>query len=215
MKTVVIFSRVSSEVDRQSTTRQIEDLRKHADANSMTIKKVYQEHISVAKTIEERTVLDSLTYCQTHKIDYCLLSELSKLGRSTLQVLRSLNILHKAGVSVYIQNIGTYTLMEDGKPNPIVSVLTTILSEIGPIEREQIHYRLQSGKQLYVKKHMKETGKSGLGCKVGYRKPLEIKAEQYKDTLKLIRHGYSITKVAKLTDVSESTVKRLKKEFNL
>lgn len=217
MKTAVIFSRVSSEGDRQSTTRQIEDLKKFADANSMAVTQIYQEHISGAKTIEERTVLsDCLTYCQTHLVDYLLLSELSRLGRSTLQVLRSLDILHKAGVSVYIQNIGLYTLMEDGKPNPIASLLTTILSEIGSIEREQIHYRLQSGKALYVKKQMEATGKSGLGRKVGYRKPTEVKAEQYKDTLKLIRSGkYSVAKVAKLTDVSESTVKRLKKEFNL
>lgn len=96
MKTAVIFSRVSSEGDRQSTTRQIEDLKKFADANSMAVTQIYQEHISGAKTIEERTVLsDSLTYCQTHLVDYLLLSGLSRLGRSTLQILRSLDILRR------------------------------------------------------------------------------------------------------------------------
>ena len=62
-------------------------------------------------------------------------------------------------------------------------------------------------------KNLAETGKSGLGRKVGYRKSLETKKEQYKETLKLLRAGYPIRKVAKLTEVSESTVKRLKREF--
>ena len=37
--------------------------------------------------------------------------------------------------------------------------------------------------------------------------------EEYKEVFKLLKAGYPIRKVAKLTDVSESTVKRLKKEF--
>ena len=62
-------------------------------------------------------------------------------------------------------------------------------------------------------KNLAETGKSGLGRKVGYRKPVEKKKEEYKESLKLLRAGYPIRKVTKLTDVSESTVKRLKREF--
>ncbi|MBQ6236900.1 MAG: helix-turn-helix domain-containing protein [Bacteroidales bacterium] len=58
------------------------------------------------------------------------------------------------------------------------------------------------------------TGKSGLG-REGYRKPKDQKAEEYKETLKLLRKGYPYRKVAKLCGVSESTVKRLKKEFEI
>jgi DNA invertase Pin-like site-specific DNA recombinase len=72
---------------------------------------------------------------------------------------------------------------------------------------------LQSGRKVYIDKNLAATGKSGLGRKVGYRKPIETKKEQYKEVLKLLRANYPIRKVAKLTDVSESTVKRLKREF--
>ena len=81
------------------------------------------------------------------------------------------------------------------------------------MERESIHYRLQSGRKVYIDKNIAATGKSGLGRKKGYHKPIETKKEQYKETLKLLRAGYPIRKVAKLTEVSESTVKRLKREF--
>jgi DNA invertase Pin-like site-specific DNA recombinase len=83
------------------------------------------------------------------------------------------------------------------------------------MERDNIYYRLQSGRKVYVDKNIAATGKSGLGRKVGYRKPADMKREEYKETLKLLRAGYPIRKVAKLTDVSESTIKRLKKEFGI
>ena len=90
MKTkAVIYARVSSSNDRQDTTRQIEDLRKYAVSQNIEIVNVFQEHISGAKKNEERQVLtDCLNYCTTHSVNYLLLSELSRLGRSTLQVLQ-------------------------------------------------------------------------------------------------------------------------------
>ncbi len=98
---------------------------------------------------EERQVLtDCLEYCTANPVNYLLLSELSRLGRSTLQVLRSLEILHEAKVSVYIQNLGLYTLQKDGKVNPIVSILITILAEMSNIERSNIVYRLNKVEEL-------------------------------------------------------------------
>ena len=101
----------------------------------------------------------------------------------------------------------------DGHENIYLAVMVSVLSSASQIERESIYYRLQSGRKVYVDKHIAETGKSGLGRKEGYRKPVETKKEEYKEVLKLLKAGYPIRKVAKLTEVSESTVKRLKKEF--
>lgn len=120
MKKAVIYARVSSTGDRQDTGRQIKDLENYAKSQNIRIVKIYEEHISGAKKIEERQVLtECLEYCKKESVNYLLLSELSRLGRSTLQVLRSLEILHEAKVSVYIQNLGLYTLQPDGKVNPM------------------------------------------------------------------------------------------------
>ena len=54
-----------------------------------------------------------------------------------------------------------------------------------------------------------------VGCKEDYRKPVEVKKKEYKEVFKLLKAGYHITKVAKLADISENTVKRLKKEFGI
>ena len=103
----------------------------------------------------------------------------------------------------------------DGRENIHLAITISVLSCASQIEREYFHYRLQSGRKVYVDKNIAATGKSGLGRKVGYRKPIERKKEEYKETLKLLKAGYPIRKVAKLTDVSESTIKRLKKEFGI
>ena len=209
MKTkAVIYARVSSSNDRQDTTRQIEDLRKYAVSQNIEIVNVFQEHISGAKKNEDTQVLtDCLNYCTIHSVNYLLLSELSRLGRSTLQVLRSLEVLHEAKVSVYIQNLGLYTLQADGKVNPIVSVLTTMLAEMGNIERSNIQYRLNSGRANYIAKGGK------LGRKKGSMKTEEKKLEEYRDTIALLKKGYSIRNIAKLQGIGISTVQRIKNQF--
>lgn len=204
----VIYARVSSNNDRQDTTRQIEDLKKYAISKNIEIINIFEEHISGAKKNEERQVLtDCLEYCTQYSVNYLLLSELSRLGRSTLQVLRSLEILHEAKVSVYIQNLGLYTLQTDGKVNPIVSVLTTLLAEMGNIERSNIQYRLNSGRANYIAKGGK------LGRKKGSIKTEDRKKEEYRDTIALLKKGYSIRNIAKLQGIGISTVQRIKNQF--
>lgn len=204
----VIYARVSSESDRQDTSRQIEDLKRYASQQNMKIVNIYEEHISGAKKNEERAVLtECLEYCRNNSVEYLLLSELSRLGRSTLQVLKSLDILHESKVSVYIQNLGLYTLQKDGKVNPIVSILITILAEMSNIERSNIEYRLNSGRKNYIMNGGK------LGRKKGSIKTEEKMKDEYKETIILLKKGYSIRNIAKLQGIGISTVQRIKNQF--
>lgn len=208
MKKAVIYARVSSTGDRQDTGRQIKDLENYAKSQNIRIVKIYEEHISGAKKIEERQVLtECLEYCKKESVNYLLLSELSRLGRSTLQVLRSLEILHEAKVSVYIQNLGLYTLQSDGKVNPIASIMVTVLAEMANIERNNIQYRLNSGRANYI------ANGGRLGRKKGSIKPEEKLREEYKETIMLLKKGYSIRNVARLQGIGISTVQRIKNQF--
>ena len=209
-----IYARVSSTGDRQSTERQVIDLTDYASRNSMTICQTSEEHISGAKKNHERPILqECLTFCMEEKVDVLLLSELSRLGRNVDEVLANIRFAKENHLNIYFQKEGISIYGCDGKENPYLTIMIAVLGTCAQMERENIHYRLQSGRKVYVDKCLAATGKSGLGRKEGYRKPVEIKKEEYKEALKLLRAGYPIRKVAKLTDVSESTVKRLKKEF--
>ena len=208
MSTAVIYARVSSTNDRQNTQRQIEDLTRFANSNDYNIIGTYEEHISGATKNENRTVLmECINYCIANKVNYILLSELSRLGRSTLQVLKSLEMLHEAGVSVYIQNLGIYTLNATGEANPIASIMVTVLAEMANIERSNIVYRLNSGRESYIANGGK------LGRKKGSVKTTEQKKEEYKEVISFLKRGYSVRNTAKLSSVSISTVQRVKREF--
>ena len=207
-RSAVIYARVSSENDRQDTTRQITDLQSYASRENIKIEKIFQEHISGVKKIEERAVLqECLDYCCNNHVQILLLSEISRLGRSTLQVLRSLERLHEAKVSVFIQNLGIYSLQADGTVNPLASIIITVLAEFSNIERSNIQYRLNSGRKQYVANGGK------LGRKVGYRKTDDEMKEQYKNAIALLKKGYSVRAVAKLEGLSHTTVQKLKNKF--
>ncbi len=193
MSTAVIYARVSSTNDRQNTQRQIEDLTRFANSNDYNIIGTYEEHISGATKNENRTVLmECLDFCVSQNANFLLLSELSRLGRSTLQVLKSLEMLHEAGVSVYIQNLGIYTLQPNGEPNPIASIMVTVLAEMANIERSNIVYRLNSGRDSYIANGGK------LGRRKGACKTTERKKEEYKEVISFLKRGYSVRNTAKL-----------------
>lgn len=217
MKRAIIYARVSSSgslESRQSTERQVIDLTDYANRNSMTISEVFEEHISGAKRNEERAVLkECIDYAISNRVDVVLFSELSRCGRAVWEVLDTIRTLKDNGINAYFQKEGLSLFSADGRESMYLPVILSVLCVCSQIERESIYYRLQSGRKVYVDKNLAETGKSGLGRKVGYRKPVETKKEEYKEVFKLLKAGYPIRKVAKLADVSESTVKRLKKEF--
>ena len=122
-------------------------------------------------------------------------------------MLRSLEILHEAKVSVYIQNLGLYTLQPNGEVNPIASIMVTVLAEMANIERTNIQYRLNSGRVNHIAKGGR------LGRKRGSIKTEEKKREEYRETIALLKKGYSVRNIAKLQGIGVSTVQRVKNQF--
>lgn len=208
MKTAVIYARVSSTGDRQTTERQVADLKKYVDINNMDLMKVFEEKMSGAK--ENRPVLnDCVEFCISHQIHTLCVSEISRLGRSTKIVVNTIDKLTKAGVNVYIQNLPLCTLNEDGQPNAISKMLTAVLSSFAEVERDNIKYRLNSGRELAKAKGIK------MGRKVGSIKSREQKSEEYANVIRSLRKGNSLRDTAKICNVSLSTVQRVKREFCL
>ena len=136
-----------------------------------------------------------------------LVTEVSRLGRSTLEMLKALDMLHKHKVSVYIQNLNIETLLPDKTVNPLSSLITTLLGELAAMERQNILDRLNSGRALYIQKGGR------LGRNPGSFKSREQKKEEYKEAISLLKKGYSIRNVAKLTGRAVSTIQTIKKEF--
>lgn len=208
MRTAVIYARVSSVGDRQTTERQVADLTRYINLNEMKLLNVFEEKMSGAK--ENRPVLsDCVEYCIANKVHTLCVSEISRLGRYTKIVVNTIDELTKAGINVYIQNLPLCTLNEDGQPNPIAKMITAVLSSFAEIERDNITYRLNSGRELAKARGIK------MGRKVGSKKTEEQFTEQYSSVIRQLKKGQSVRNTAKLCGVSASTVQRVKARFNL
>ena len=205
-----IYARVSSTNDRQSTDRQVIDLRNYAERNNIEVVKVYEEHISVAKRNEERPILcECLDYCIGNGVDMLLISELSRLGRNVDEVLANVKRCKDNNLNIFFHKENLSIFQPDGSKNPFLNIFISVLGTCAEMERDNIKFRLNSGRAKYIA----EGGK--LGRKVGSTKSVEKKQEEYKQVLKELKKGTSIRRTAKLCDVSTSTVQRLKAEFNL
>ena len=79
------------------------------------------------------------------------------------------------------------------------------LSTCAQLERDNISFRLQSGRKRYIEKGGK------LGRKVGSVKTEEQVKAEYREVISLLRKGYSIRDVAKLSGRGVSTVQRVKR----
>lgn len=207
-KTAVIYSRVSSVGDRQDTARQVRDLEILAGERNLQISKTFEEHISGAKKKEERPVLtECLDYCFANNINVLLISELSRLGRNVDDVLANVRLCKEKHLNVYFQKEQLSIFNDDGKEHPFLTIFIAVLGTCAEMERENIKFRLNSGKAKFVA----DGGK--VGRKEGYKKPDDILQEQYASVLKQLRKGYPIRMIAKNEGIGISTVQRLKKRF--
>jgi len=208
--TAVIYARVSSVGDRQNTDRQISDLLDYVEYQHLELCKIYEEHISGAKKNSERPILQqAIDFCKSNGVYILLVSELSRLGRNAFEVLATVKDLVDSGVNLYMQKEQLTLLDSEGKPTMFAPIMIATLSTCAQLERENIKFRLNSGRRLYIERGGK------LGRKVGSVKTTEQKREDHKDIISYLKRGYSVRNTAKLTNKGVSTVQRIKTEFCL
>lgn len=201
MKKVVIFARVSTNI--QDYERQVNELTALSQRNNWIVSATFCEKVSGAKKNTERKELSKMIeYLRSNNINMVVVTELSRLGRDTLQVLEVIEQLNKLGISLYIQNYHIETLTEDGRVNPMSQFLITILAEVARMERKTIRERVESG----YKNYRANGGK--VGRKEGYRKSDVDMKEQYIEEIRLLRKGISLRNISKITGTSINTIRK-------
>lgn len=199
----VIYARVST--SSQDYQRQLDELRDYATRMGYEVVREFSEKISGAKKVEEREALtDLLDYVEGNEVDKVLIYECSRLSRRAVDFLAVIERLTEQGVSVYIHQNGLETLQPDGKQNPIAQLVLGILAQFNSMERGLIRSRMESGYNHY-------RANGGLvGRKKGYRKTDDQMKAQYAEEIRLLRKGYSLANVYKLTGTSINTLRKVK-----
>ena len=203
---VVILARVST--NKQDYDRQVVELTEYCNRVGWEVAEVFANKVSGAKSAEERTeIQEMIAYIKTNDIQRVVVLEISRLGRNTLEALKVIQVLNENGVSLYIKNYNLETLNPDGKPNPVASLITTILLEIASMERLTIQERMASGRDKYIAKCRKEGVK--MGRPSSYRKSDDEYKEQYSKEISLLRKGISLRNIYAITGTSVGTLRKL------
>lgn len=199
----IIYARVSTNV--QDYQRQVTELQQYADRMGYEEVKTFSEKISGAKKVAEREAMtELLDYIEENKVDKVLIYECSRLSRRAVDFLSIIEIFNEKRISLYIHQNGLETMLPNGDVNPIATLVLGILAQFNSMERGLIRSRMASGYNNY-------RAKGGIvGRKVGYRKSDTQMKEEYAEQIRLLRRGYSLRNVAKLTHTSINTLRKLK-----
>jgi DNA invertase Pin-like site-specific DNA recombinase len=202
---VVLFSRISTA--KQDYVRQTEELKLYASSMRYTIVAVYEEIISGSKNNSERVVFtEMMNFIVQNQVKKVLVWELSRIGRNASQVLLTLDILNQNKISLYIKNYNIETLDQDGNINPMSQFMLQILNTVNEMEKNSIVARLRSGYNRHVFDLQRPVGR-----KKGYRKPDQLILDENADVIKLLRKGYSVRVIMKLTGKSSGLIQKVKK----
>jgi len=202
MKTI-IWSRVSS--ISQDNQRQIFNLKQVASEKGWIVKRVFQETVSgTVKTTERKEFNKLLQYAESNGIKLVLVSEISRIARRVVDILNTIETLHKKGIGVYVQQFNMISLV-DGKENPMVMMLLQMLSIGAELENSQRRIRQAEGIAL-AKLQNKYSGRRE-GSKANKEKLLS----KYEDIVDMLnKSDLSIRRIAGITNRSINTVRKVK-----
>jgi DNA invertase Pin-like site-specific DNA recombinase len=191
-----IYCRVSTA--DQSCERQERDLTSFAERAGYTIAGVYKETSSGAK-LDRAERKKVMALAQARGIDLVLVTELSRWGRSTIDLLNTLRELESRKVSVIAMSGMTFDLA-----SPHGRMLATFLSGIAEFERDLISERVKSGLAA-----AKARGRR-LGRQPGQRPKSDRLAPK---VLALIAEGRSYRWIARDLAISKNTVADIAKRY--
>jgi len=141
------------------------------------------------------------------KVKEVVVEELSRLGRNTIDTLTTLKSFEEKGINVVVRGMGNLQSMIDGKKNPIWNLITSVMSSLYELERENILERTEMGRKMYVMNGGK------LGRKVGSvenRKEF-LQKDKTKKIVSLLEKGKSVRDISSRLGVSTKTIVKVRK----
>ncbi len=188
-QSAALYCRVSTA--DQTCARQERDLRVFAKKAGYKIVGVYKETASGAKNdrIERKKILDLV---QARKIDVVLVTELTRWGRSMIDLFQTLQDLQAANVSLVAQT-GLQFDMRTAQGKLIAS----LMSALSEFEHDLLRERVRSGIAAAQKR----------GVVFGRRLGQRVKADRHAlSVMQLVEAGQSYREVGHRLGISKNTV---------
>ena len=207
MEKVCLLLRVSTSA--QDYEYQHSTLSELCNSKGWEIVKVFANKVSGARKNEDRKeIVELIDYVKNNHVDRVVATEISRIGRDTLEALKTIEILNEHKVNLFLANYNIETLNPNAEINPIARLILTICLEISCYERNLIRYRMKVGYEEYLKKR-KDNPKLRLG-RQGYKKQEDEYRNEYAKELTLMRKGISMRNVHQLTGTSLGTLQKIR-----
>ena len=184
-----VYCRVST--GDQSCKRQELNLAAFAERGHYDVVSVFRETESGSRTDRfERGKVIALA--RDRQIEVVLVTELTRWGRSTTDLLASLQELEACGVSVIAQ-----TGLQFDLRSPQGKLFSSLMAALAEFERDLLRERVRSG----------IAAAQGRGVKFGRQSGVRVKANRYTDrVLQLRARGQSYREIARVLRLSKNTV---------
>jgi DNA invertase Pin-like site-specific DNA recombinase len=199
----VILARVSK--SSQDFERQVAELRQVATSRAYeVVEEIVSKHTGDTNNENRPDLQRLLSLASTGAMKVLLVSEVSRLGRKTFEILKVLEILTEKGINIYVHNFKIDTLLSDGKRNPVGQLLFMFLSERARAEQEDRTERIISGLEQARRK----------GKRLGRPKGKEADKDflkRHKKVVASLQLGNSIRATMKVAGVAMATVQKVKK----
>jgi DNA invertase Pin-like site-specific DNA recombinase len=197
---------VKIKYNRTSTIQQ-EGKRFDLDKNEYDLT-LFDKGVSGKIPFSERLEGNKLTQLVNEgKVSEVVVEELSRLGRNTIDTLTTLKFFEDNGVNVVVKSMGNLQSMVNKKKNPIWNLITSVMSSLYELERENILERTEMGRKMYVMNGGK------LGRKVGTTENRSdfLKKEKTQKIVSLLEKGKSVRDISGRLGVSTKTVVKVRK----
>ena len=139
------------------------------------------------------------------KVSEIISEEFSRLGRSTGDLINTLDYFEKMSVNVRIRNLGIES-RPGGKKNPIWKILSATLSSLYELELSSILERTSIGRMVYLQRG----GKLGRPIGKGETDLQFINKTKNQKALEYLKKERTIREIAKQLDMSSRTVMKVK-----
>ncbi len=199
----VILARVSKST--QDFERQVTELRNVATSRAYeVIEEIVSKHTGDTKNENRPDIQRLISLANLGAMQTLLVSEVSRLGRKTFEILKVLEILTEQGINIYVHNFKIDTLLPDGKRNPVGQLLFMFLSERARAEQEDRTERIKSG--------IEQARRNGthLGRPQGKEEDKTF-LKRHKKVVASLQLGNSIRATMKVAGVAMATVQKVKK----
>jgi len=189
----MVYAYIRVSTDRQTVENQEYEILRFADTKDFRVNEWIKETVSGTKNHKDRKLGEVIE--RLKKDDIMIVSEISRLGRSLMEVMGILNVLMEKGVQVY--SVKEKYELGDNLNSKVLAFAFSLSAEI---ERQMISQRT---KEALARKRAE--GKTLGRPRGSYSKHTKLsgKEEQIKE---LLKHKVSINAIGRILGVHSVTV---------